>query len=93
MFQVISQAEGYRFYSGSLLLMYDGAAPAPESEEAADAAIDVRMIDFEHSTFPGFRNDAPYTGTDSGYLLGLRSLAATIKAVLEEEPTLAEVDN
>lgn len=91
--QVISQAEGYRFYSGSLLLMFDGAASAPETEEAADAAIDVRMIDFEHSTYPGFRNDVPNTGTDSGYLLGLRSLSATIKTIADEPPTAPPVDN
>uniref|UniRef100_A0A914UP95 Kinase n=1 Tax=Plectus sambesii TaxID=2011161 RepID=A0A914UP95_9BILA len=84
--QVISQAEGYRFYSGSLLLMYDGAAAAPETNEAADAAIDVRMIDFEHSTYPGFRGDAPYTGPDAGYLLGLGSLATTIHAIADEQP-------
>lgn len=63
----MEQLPGHRFYSSSLLLIYDGYAPTHES-------VDVRMIDFEHSTYPGFLNDPSHEGTDHGYLLGLTSL-------------------
>lgn len=36
--------------------------------------VDVRMIDFEHSTYPGFLDDPTHEGLDHGYLLGLTSL-------------------
>ena len=43
------------------------------------------MIDFAHSTFEGFLNDAPaYEGADDGVLLGLSSLLRLARATLEQ---------
>lgn len=60
---MISSAESYRFFSSSLLLMYD-ASPTimPTTDALADEAIDVRMIDFAHSTYAGFLSDEAYNG-------------------------------
>ncbi|KAK3579103.1 hypothetical protein CHS0354_022124 [Potamilus streckersoni] len=39
------------------------------------AQVEIRMIDFAHSTHPGFREDtAIHTGPDQGYLFGLENL-------------------
>jgi hypothetical protein len=32
------------------------------------------MIDFEHSTYNGFRDDPIHSGVDEGYILGLTNL-------------------
>lgn len=36
--------------------------------------VDVRMIDFAHSTHRGFSDDAPHQGIDDGYLFGVQNL-------------------
>ena len=37
--------------------------------------VDIRMIDFAHATYQGFRGDAKqHSGPDKGYLLGLKNL-------------------
>lgn len=56
----------YRFYSSSLLVIYDG--------DDSSSSVDVRMIDFEHSTCAGFRTDPSHDGVDQGYIMGLNSL-------------------
>lgn len=68
----------YRFYSASLLLLYEGA----ESEPAIEPAVDVRMIDFAHTTYCPDGPDA-FTTPDAGYLLGLRNLECMLGAILE----------
>jgi inositol-hexakisphosphate kinase len=62
--------------------MYDTRTHAAhddlELDEASNAectAVDVRMIDFAHSTHSGFQNDTTvHTGPDQGYLFGLKNL-------------------
>lgn len=89
----VSQQDTYRFYSSSLLIMYDGQVPGKPSsvpshgECSSDSScfddsdlddtprVEVRMIDFAHSTFSGFQNDKTiHKGPDEGYLFGLRNL-------------------
>ncbi|KIH53775.1 hypothetical protein ANCDUO_16085 [Ancylostoma duodenale] len=41
---------GYRFFSSSLLFAFDADA----ADSTTDDAIRLRLIDFAHSTFPGF---------------------------------------
>lgn len=140
----LEACESYRFYSSSLLIIYDGASlqergrlqpedglsegeeeeeeaetePDIEEEEAeavADAAhgsstpandsgggdsggpsasqtlsdpmVDVRMIDFAHTTCRHFQGDSVvYEGLDSGYLFGLQNLI-TIISELENRST------
>lgn len=47
--------------------------------------VDLRMIDFAHSTFKGFRGDtAVHDGPDRGYMLGLESLIEILESLREE---------
>jgi len=77
--QTISKMDGLRLYSSSLLLIYDGASPAPLTDGDADQAVEVRMVDFAHSTFPAFLDDPRHRGVDTGYLTGLATLIGAIK--------------
>lgn len=40
------------------------------------------MIDFAQSTGPGMRGDAPFSGPDRGYLLGLANLIRFLRCPL-----------
>ena len=107
---VLERQESYRFYSSSLLVIYDGKE-RPEvaldsdaedledlSEESADesagayafkpigaSSVDVRMIDFAHSTFKGFRDDPTvHDGPDRGYVFGLESLISIMEQMRDE---------
>ncbi|XP_074640766.1 inositol hexakisphosphate kinase 1-like [Tubulanus polymorphus] len=144
MHSLLSKQNTYRFYSSSLLIMYDGrdrriencrkpssnngkensgvsnrkssSANSPNSDESdrlhrprssdrkSDTSahsspersrsrdhlrenkddnnwgtkVDVRMIDFAHTTFQGFPSDkVTHTGPDTGYLFGLENLIKT----------------
>lgn len=139
----LEACESYRFYSSSLLIIYDGASPLkhahqhpengahiddgdneceqaeaePDMEEveeagqaegafsfpnslspssdgggggsnsvdsqmhaaSSDPMVDVRMIDFAHTTCRHFQGDSVvYEGLDSGYLFGLQNLITII---------------
>ncbi|CAL8340199.1 unnamed protein product [Lota lota] len=113
----LEACESYRFYSSSLLIIYDGE-PHParrrrsehglseeEDEEDEDEEdkgddegragpsdprcplVDVRMIDFAHTTCRDYREDSVvHEGQDSGYIFGLQNLI-TIISELEEHST------
>lgn len=79
----IQSHDTYRFYSSSLLIMYDMRSQGTHHDQelghdeasAQCAPVDVRMIDFAHSTHSGFQNDTTvHTGPDQGYLFGLKNL-------------------
>uniref|UniRef100_A0A1A7Y7N0 Kinase n=1 Tax=Iconisemion striatum TaxID=60296 RepID=A0A1A7Y7N0_9TELE len=54
--------------------------PAPVSPQPP--LVDVRMIDFAHSTFKGFRGDtAVHDGPDQGYVFGLESLIQILESL------------
>lgn len=74
-------SEGFRFFSSSLLIAYDAASSSQSSNENDE--ISVRMIDFAHSTFTGFMDDANYLGCDEGYLLGIESLISALKQIFD----------
>ncbi|XP_062854000.1 inositol hexakisphosphate kinase 2b [Trichomycterus rosablanca] len=112
---VLEACESYRFFSSSLLIIYDGApAPAPtrsrggeeedeeddddeDEEEGAHGGrsqrresnslshlVDVRMIDFAHTTCRDYGEDGVvHEGGDSGYIFGLQNLIS-ILSQLEE---------
>ncbi|XP_043932423.1 inositol hexakisphosphate kinase 3 [Protopterus annectens] len=79
---VIEQQNSYRFYSSSLLIIYEGEDPTRENDRTSlptnqnkSAMIDVRMIDFAHTTYNTSKdNYTTYDGPDNGYLLGLQTL-------------------
>ncbi|KFD57205.1 hypothetical protein M513_02090 [Trichuris suis] len=78
--RVISDSPGYRFYSSSLLIIYEGDAYANQSP-----LIDVRMIDFGHSTCRNFEEDPQHVGPDGGYLQGVNSLIQIMRHILAEK--------
>ncbi|XP_054640138.1 inositol hexakisphosphate kinase 1 [Dunckerocampus dactyliophorus] len=54
------------------------SAPSPQQPPL----VDIRMIDFAHSTFKGFRGDtAVHDGPDRGYVLGLESLIQILESL------------
>ncbi|NXA33464.1 IP6K1 kinase, partial [Eudromia elegans] len=111
---VLERQASYRFYSSSLLIIYDGkdsraglcaerraeprlkradsalgeslpAGGAAEPGPSGQPKVDVRMIDFAHSTFKGFRDDPTvHDGPDVGYVFGLESLINIMEQMREE---------
>ncbi|KFP85553.1 Inositol hexakisphosphate kinase 3, partial [Acanthisitta chloris] len=98
---VIRKQSSYRFYSSSLLIIYDGQEPK-ESTAALDhhlpfppprralpraaspSRVDVRMIDFAHTTFQGSKsNPIPHDGPDHGYIFGLENLIKILQNLSE----------
>lgn len=77
---MVENAEGFRFFSSSLLVAFDGKTKTTNID--LSDSIDIRMIDFAHSTFNGFLNDKRYSGPDKGYLLGLNSLTRIVTDIL-----------
>ncbi|TDH14448.1 hypothetical protein EPR50_G00045240 [Perca flavescens] len=56
--------------------------PAPPQQPPL---VDVRMIDFAHSTFKGFRGDtAIHDGPDRGYVFGLESLVQILESLRDD---------
>ncbi|KAL7072258.1 hypothetical protein ACQ4LE_008819 [Meloidogyne hapla] len=74
--KVLSRAMGFRFFSSSLLIAFDGEKISVGSnlDQRGGGGTIVKMIDFAHSTFNGFLGDKSYTGVDDGYILGIDSL-------------------
>ena len=71
---LIEKQETYRFYSSSLLFVYDAEADRCSLDDGYDDCIDVRMIDFAHSTNAGDGSGRVHEGPDKGYLFGLKNL-------------------
>ncbi|XP_068686263.1 inositol hexakisphosphate kinase 1-like [Montipora foliosa] len=120
--KVIEKQNSFRFYTSSLLLMYEGdvenncddmpgtccssekdqetckrkldnnrAFSAPNvnkmsnnSNHHRSCKVDVRMIDFAHTTYGGFSGDRLYTGPDTGYLFGLQNLIRILGEIQDE---------
>ncbi|XP_004673444.1 PREDICTED: inositol hexakisphosphate kinase 3 [Condylura cristata] len=99
---VIKSQSSYRFYSSSLLIIYDGQElpastsggplpqealhPAPGSSPGELAKVDIRMIDFAHTTYKGSWNEhTTHDGPDPGYIFGLENLIQILGAIQEGE--------
>ncbi|XP_014305160.1 inositol hexakisphosphate kinase 3 [Myotis lucifugus] len=97
---VIRSQSSYRFYSSSLLVIYDGQEPperapgSPHPQEAPQPApgscpgglpkVDIRMIDFAHTTYKGSWNErSTYDGPDPGYIFGLENLIQILRDIQE----------
>ncbi|XP_075430231.1 inositol hexakisphosphate kinase 1 isoform X1 [Ascaphus truei] len=86
---VLESQASYRFYSSSLLIIYDGRkrlrTPADSPVPEPPPKVDVRMIDFAHSTYKGFHDDPTvHDGPDKGYVLGLRSLVSVLELMRDK---------
>ncbi|XP_029548713.1 inositol hexakisphosphate kinase 1 isoform X2 [Salmo trutta] len=63
----------------------DPHAPPLPPPSSPSISVDVRMIDFAHSTFKGFRDDQTvHDGPDQGYVFGLESLIKILEGLREE---------
>lgn len=70
---VLRTYDGYRFYSSSLLLLYEGD-PALRTEHVADA----KLIDFAHT------RHLPDPGPDEGLLFGVENLLSYLQRALDQ---------
>ncbi|XP_006882251.1 PREDICTED: inositol hexakisphosphate kinase 3 [Elephantulus edwardii] len=96
---VIRSQSSYRFYSSSLLIIYDGQEPlkkvpsglhqeAPQTDHDCSpgnlAKVDIRMIDFAHTTYKGSWNElTTYDGPDPGFIFGLENLIQILQDIQE----------
>ena len=105
---VIRQQDSFRFFSSSLLVMYDGSVDesgevslqwngknssreaqsdevlAPNLKEMRKL-VDLRMIDFAHTTHKGYLHDkVRYHGPDEGYLVGLDTLVSALEHMFKD---------
>ncbi|KAM8988201.1 inositol hexakisphosphate kinase 3 [Ara ararauna] len=98
---VIRKQSSYRFYSSSLLIIYDGQEPKENTAPLDNhlhfqktncttshgthlSRVDVRMIDFAHTTFKGSKcNHTTYDGPDHGYIFGLENLIKILQNISE----------
>ena len=56
-----------------------------------NSMVDVRMIDFAHTTYEGYMGDSTvHRGPDNGYLLGLDNLCRLLQDVLAESESVKE---
>lgn len=108
LYAMVEKQDTFRFYTSSLLVMYDGAvesssrhhhhcSPRLDNDTSDKCSyglqhtwdkhwpeVEVRMIDFAHSTHQGFCEDKIiHYGPDKGYLFGLQNLILSFKEVLE----------
>ena len=92
--ETLLQQDTFRFYSSSLLIMYDGSLDdqndsgihegMPSSPDDSDL-IDIRLIDFAHTTYKGFQNDRIcHKGPDHGLILGLDNLIHMFLLLLKD---------
>ncbi|XP_028925733.1 inositol hexakisphosphate kinase 3 isoform X1 [Ornithorhynchus anatinus] len=92
---VIKTQSSYRFYSSSLLIIYEGQDPPERTPRSclpktnctsprAPRQVDVRMIDFAHTTFKGSQcTKTAYDGPDPGYIFGLENLIRILRDIAE----------
>jgi len=75
---IINSLLKYRFYSGSLLIVYDGSFQSNH--------IDVRMIDFAN-TIRGTNDESSnnHSGPDKGYLCGLERLIGFFREISNDK--------
>ncbi|XP_070601363.1 inositol hexakisphosphate kinase 3 [Erythrolamprus reginae] len=90
---VVKNQHSYRFFSSSLLINYEGLEKTMSSDNDPQGhyqnivcsashgnshpKVDVRMIDFAHTTY----KDSRYEGPDQGYIFGLENLIKIFKSI------------
>ncbi|XP_039179358.1 inositol hexakisphosphate kinase 3 isoform X1 [Crotalus tigris] len=90
---VVKNQNSYRFFSSSLLINYEGLEKTMPSDNDPQGhyqnivcsashgnshpKVDVRMIDFAHTTY----KDSRYEGPDHGYIFGLENLIKIFQSI------------
>jgi len=75
---IMETNQQFRFYSTSLLILYEGRETLPADSECC---ADVKLIDFAH-TFP-LEKDS-HKPIDDGFLVGLRNLLNILQRIYVE---------
>ena len=79
---VLCELDTFRFYTSSLLITYDGNGNGGSNggnnntdgeERDDDDIVDLRIIDFAHSTHEGMRDAVLHVGPDGGFVFGLNN--------------------
>lgn len=74
----------FRFYTSSLLFIYDGAGH-PDSVDS----VDVRLVDFAHAIYKGTKEGE----ADDGFLFGMRNLVALFENILHRHSYIQPSDS
>ncbi|XP_063810922.1 inositol hexakisphosphate kinase 3 isoform X3 [Pseudophryne corroboree] len=92
---VLETQGSYRFYSSSLLMVYEGKDTdvclqnmgiSSACQGTSHGKVDVRMIDFAHTTFTDSRNSLTvHEGPDHGYIFGLENLVKILCGIRDSE--------
>lgn len=72
----------FRFYTSSLLFIYDG-------DDDSGASMDVRLVDFAHAVYKGTKEGEP----DDGFLFGMRNLVSLFTQILERHNSAVSSDS
>ncbi|KAI8492248.1 Inositol hexakisphosphate kinase 1 [Branchiostoma belcheri] len=99
---ILEKHQTYRFYSSSLLIIYEGnncwggghrVENGDLCSNHSGSSVAVKMIDFAHSTYKGFRGDRTvHQGPDKGYIFGLENLLRVFHEIVEERGIVEEED-
>lgn len=82
---VVKSLDTFRFYTSSLLILYEGNSEHFDSKPE-NKLIDIRMIDFAHSTHQFMAEDnCANEGPDEGYIFGLNNLIKLLKDIETED--------
>lgn len=73
-----------RFYTSSLLVTYDGASNLGMSQ--SDDLVDVRIIDFAHSTHRGLKDSTLHDGPDRGFIHGIQNFVEILNELKYRNP-------
>ncbi|XP_023340625.1 inositol hexakisphosphate kinase 3 isoform X2 [Eurytemora carolleeae] len=96
--RIVLDLEGFRFYSSSLLIVFEGDLAEISEDEYEDDQVEdhgpsfyqkppvVKIIDFANCTYPGFtKEDIIHEGPDSGFLFGLENLIEILNIIRQSE--------
>merc|ERR1712107_750917 len=75
--EILSVLDGYRFYSSSLLIIYETIS---STSSDCHNKVKVKIIDFANAALPG--DAVSHQGVDHGFLLGLQNLINILEMLL-----------
>nr|XP_040572371.1 inositol hexakisphosphate kinase 1-like isoform X2 [Lepeophtheirus salmonis] len=86
---VLEGLDSFRFYTSSLLVSYDGYLDPKIingkknilNRVSDENVVDVRIIDFAHSTHKGLKDTVHYEGPDQGFIFGLNNFIDILERI------------